>query len=345
MVSRKAQTDLADALQVAHYSGVDSFRAAALVLGLVVFMPNFVSAEAPANTVTPPRDEAAAPTIPLATLDDTLEISGDDLAASEKGSRLFIEVQIDGRGPYRFLVDSGADRSVVGLGVADQLHLPPGSTAKLQGMAGSSMVQLVLVDRMNVGTSVITDLAMPALPERYLGAQGLIGIDALTDQRLMMDFEQKTITVQDSRTQAPTLDGDIVVTARRERGQLILTQVVIGGRGIFAVIDTGSDLTIGNMTLKKRIFGSREPPSTPVKVMSVTGQQLVANLVTLPELRIGGMTLSNVQVAFVDAAPFALFGLSRQPALLLGTDVLQSFKRLSLDFRRRKVRFSLRRKG
>jgi hypothetical protein len=38
-------------------------------------------------------------------------------------------------------------------------------------------------------------------------------------------------------------------------------------------------------------------------------------------------------VAFSDAPPFDLFGLSEQPALLLGTDVLKSFKRLSLDFR------------
>ena len=291
------------------------------------------------------ENPVSSPTMSLATLDDTLEIAGDDRAAIENGSRLFVDVRIDGTGPYRFLVDSGADRSVVGRGVANRLGLPLGSTATLQGMAGSATVQLVQVGRLAVGSSVITDLAMPALPEQFIGGQGLIGIDALAEQRLMMDFEKRIITVQDSRTKAPTLEGDIVVTARRERGQLILTQVEVRGQPIFAVIDTGSDLTIGNMALKKLIFGNRDPATTPVDVMSVTGQQLVANLVVLPELRIGGMTLSNVQVAFVDAAPFGLFGLLRQPALLLGTDVLQSFKRLSLDFRRRKVRFSLRNRG
>ena len=78
-------------------------------------------------------------------------------------------------------------------------------------------------------------------------------------------------------------------------------------------------------------------------LISVTGQTLVADLMAVPELRVGGVTAMNVQVAFVDAPPFALFGLSRQPALLLGTDLLQAFRRVSLDFRRRKVRFSLRR--
>ena len=47
--------------------------------------------------------------------------------------------------------------------------------------------------------------------------------------------------------------------------------------------------------------------------------------------------------AAADVPPFALFGLSDQPALLLGTDILETFRRVSLDFRARKVRFQLRR--
>ena len=41
--------------------------------------------------------------------------------------------------------------------------------------------------------------------------------------------------------------------------------------------------------------------------------------------------------------PFKLFGLADEPALLLGTDILETFRRVSLDFRARKVRFQLRR--
>ena len=40
--------------------------------------------------------------------------------------------------------------------------------------------------------------------------------------------------------------------------------------------------------------------------------------------------------------PFKLFGLWREPSLLLGTDILENFRRVSLDFRARKVRFQLR---
>jgi hypothetical protein len=62
----------------------------------------------------------------------------------------------------------------------------------------------------------------------------------------------------------------------------------------------------------------------------------------LPRIRIGGVYLENVVVAFADASPFRLFGLETQPALFLGSDLLKSFRRVSLDFRNRKVRFTLR---
>ena len=43
--------------------------------------------------------------------------------------------------------------------------------------------------------------------------------------------------------------------------------------------------------------------------------------------------------------PFALFGIAEEPALLLGTDMLETFRRVSLDFRARKVRFQLKKCG
>ena len=49
------------------------------------------------------------------------------------------------------------------------------------------------------------------------------------------------------------------------------------------------------------------------------------------------------RITGIDPSPYRpLFGLSDEPALLLGTDILETFRRVSLDFRARKVRFQLR---
>jgi hypothetical protein len=65
-------------------------------------------------------------------------------------------------------------------------------------------------------------------------------------------------------------------------------------------------------------------------------------LASIAELQLGPVTLRDVPIAFADVPPFKLFGLSAEPALLLGTDLLETFERVSLDFRARKIRFQLR---
>ncbi|MGI4880141.1 MAG: aspartyl protease family protein, partial [Janthinobacterium lividum] len=109
-------------------------------------------------------------------------------------------------------------------------------------------------------------------------------------------------------------------------------------------IDTGSEMTMGNLALEARVFrGRHPPPAVSITLVSVTGQTITARLATLHHVKVGGFTLDNVAVAFADAPPFALFGLDRQPAMLFGTDLLEAFRRVSLDFRNRRVRFVLRR--
>ncbi|TVV70056.1 aspartyl protease family protein, partial [Sphingomonas solaris] len=285
------------------------------------------------------------PPLAPAMLDDGLEVTGDPLAARRMAARMAVPVRVNGTGPYRFVVDSGADRSVIGTALAARLGLPAGDPARLHDTAGTSRVETVRIDRLDVGDSMIEDIAAPSLPEHFIGADGLLGIDALAGQRLMLDYERRTITVEDARTPAPAMaEDEIVVTARRHKGQLILTRVAIDGTDVYAVIDSGAELTMGNSALLARVLrGRRPPPEEFVTLVSVTGQAVVARQVTLPELHIGGLILEGVRVAFTDAPPFALFGLSQRPAMLLGSDVLEAFRRVSLDFRQRKVRFVMRR--
>ena len=301
---------------------------------------------ASAQQRVPPADPPRPPAIRLgeAALDDTLEVEGDSVAGEQVETRMAVDVAIDGRGPFRFVVDSGADRTVVGERLAAALRLPAGRPVTLHGMAGASRRDTALIARLAVGGSVVEDVAAPVLPERHLGARGLLGIDALRGQRLMLDFERQAITIEDTRRPVKANADEIVVTARQRGGQLILTQARAGGVRIRAVVDTGSQLTIGNLALRDALFRRRKPPpTTPATLVSVTGETMVVPLAIVPEMRIGGIVMSNVPVAFADLPPFALFGLSDTPAMMLGTDLMGSFRRVSLDFGAKKVRFQLRR--
>ena len=229
--------------------------------------------------------------------------------------------------------------------IARALQLPAGRPAILNSMTASSRVERVLVDELTLGPSVIRDLELPALEERDVGGHGMIGIDALVRQRLMMDFEKRLIKVEDAAKRAPRMEGEIVVTAHRRRGQLILTEVRAAGLPLEAVVDTGSQITIGNTKLRDKLIRGNRDKFVTVEVTGVTGVTIPLQVARIGELKVGSITLRNVPMAFADVPPFAVFGLADQPALLLGTDLLETFRRVSLDFKARKVRFQLRKCG
>jgi hypothetical protein len=281
--------------------------------------------------------------LPPAAIDEALAIEGDDIDARKVETRLSVEVRVNGRGPYQFVVDSGADTSVIGLRIARDLQLPLGTPVTLNNMTDRNVVDRVRVDSLSLGSSTIRDLQLPALREAHLGGAGMIGIDALARQRLMMDFEKRQIRVEDASRPAQSLPGDIVVTARLQRGQLILTEVKAGGLTLDAVIDTGSQITIGNTALRDRLVRRSIGRFETVSATGVTGTTVKLQLAHVPELRLGSVVLRNVPMAFADVPPFKVFGLAEKPALLLGTDLLETFRRISLDFKARKVRFQLRR--
>jgi hypothetical protein len=206
-------------------------------------------------------------------------------------------------------------------------------------MTDRNIVDRVKVDELTLGPSTIRNLELPALRERDIGGAGMIGIDALVRQRLLMDFEKETIKVEDATKPVKALPGDIVVVAQLKRGQLILTQVSVGGISLEAVIDTGSQITIGNLALRDKLLRRNRHKFQTVTATGVTGKTLPLQLAQIDELRLGRVTLRNVPMAFADVPPFEVFGLSDRPALLLGTDLLETFRRVSLDFRARRVRF------
>lgn len=292
-----------------------------------------------------PAPTTRMPTLPPAIIDNALAIGGDDIDARKAETRMTVAVHVNGRGPYQFVVDSGADSSVVGLRIARDLALPAGTPVILNSTTATSLVDRVMVDELKLGRSAIGNLELPALNERDIGADGLIGIDVLVEQRLMMDFEKQLIKVEDSRQPAQMLDGEIVVRARRRRGQLILTQVSAAGLPVEAVIDTGSQVTIGNLALREKLIRGNRDKFVTVEATGVTGVTIKLQMARVAELRLGPVILRNIPIAFADVPPFEVFGMAKQPSLLLGTDLLETFRRVSLDFRARKVRFQLKKCG
>jgi hypothetical protein len=161
-----------------------------LVLASTTALSGLVAAQAPQISKPRPAPPGASTMPPLrpAVIDNSLAIGGDDINARKVETRMTVEVQVNGRGPYHFVVDSGADTSAVGLRIARDLQLPLGTPVILNNMTDRNIVDRVKLASLSFGPSVVSDLQVPALREEHLGGDGMIGIDALVRQRLLMDF-------------------------------------------------------------------------------------------------------------------------------------------------------------
>ena len=136
-------------------------------------------------------------------------------------------------------------------------------------------------------------------------------------------------------------DNEIVVTARLDRSQLILTEVEAQGISVDAVIDTGSEVTIGNSVLRDKLLKRHSRIIETAEITGVTGVTREIDFALIREVKLGSVTLRNVPIAFADLPPFEVFGIADKPSMLLGTDLMETFRKVLLDFSDRKVRFQL----
>jgi predicted aspartyl protease len=257
--------------------------------------------------------------------------------------RMSVPVTIAGAGPYRFIVDTGAQRTVISRELAGTLGLAPGPTVRLTAMTGASDVGTVVIPMISVSTISGTRIEAPSLESRNLGAPGMLGIDTLQGNALSIDFEHQIMTVTPSTKRRRTADaapGDIIVRARNLYGQLIVTDARYRGQRVQVILDTGSGITMGNLALQKRV-ARRDKKLHPISLIGVTGETMMVNYTQIDRFDVAGMTISNLPVAFADAEPFRHFGLTDQPALLLGMDALRLFKQVRIDFPNREIRLSV----
>ncbi len=264
----------------------------------------------------------------------------DEVAAARDASeRMTVPVRVDGAGPYPFVIDTGADRTVISRELADALGLKAGDPVRLNGTGGVDLTPTARIGELTVGARQMREVSAPTLMAANLGAQGLLGIDSLHDQRMVMDFARNRMQVEPSRHERYGLDT-IVVRARSRYGQLVLVDASIDGAPILVILDSGAQNTIGNLAMKRLVgVHSASAARLPVEVVSVSGRTTPAEFADVPRVKLGGVVVNNLPIAFADLHTFDEFGLNDAPAMLLGMDVLRHFDRVIVDFGRREVSF------
>lgn len=126
---------------------------------------------------------------------------GLELTTDPSGSTIpIVEVFIADSGPYRFILDTGASRTLVESGVAEDLDLPTGAPARGWGVAAEFEGVTVRTESWRIGDIPLEprDIVAAPLPQPAQGPRidGLLGSDVLAGFGVVeIDYDRRLLTL------------------------------------------------------------------------------------------------------------------------------------------------------
>jgi len=286
------------------------------------------TAPAPQNPATPMQAEVAAEPEPQFVAPTRRDRIG----------RIWAPVLINGKGPFRLVLDTGATHSAVTAGTAQALGVTPSATEQmlLHGVTGSAAVPTIIVEHLVIGELDLKSQRVAIVASALGGADGVLGTEGLLDKRITIEFHSDRITIARSRMERAGFRF-VTVPFKLVNG-LPVAEAQIGGVLTRAIIDTGGESTIGNLALREALVRRRQKEVTLADgIIGITLDVQAGSRINAPPIVLGGLALQGVGVTTGDLEIFKEWRMTKTPVLLIGMDVLGLFDTLIIDYRRKEL--------
>lgn len=216
--------------------------------------------------------------------------SGDVALSIRPSGAVLVPVEIDGRGPFTFLLDTGSSHTVLAGELAGRLTLPVVAKARVLSAAGAEMGLVVSVRRMDVGTAGVEGLlpsvvSLARLRDREPGIEGVLGQDFLAQFDYTLDYRRKRLLWRADPADTP-LRLPLVRVAERQLVQLPGDRRHAPAR---LVPDSGSD----GFVIYERDGRTAVDVAAGDQLVAVSGlaSWRAGRAAALAELRLGAVTL------------------------------------------------------
>ena len=114
-------------------------------------------------------------------------------------SLVVVPVFLNGRGPYRFLLDTGATNTILSKKVVDQLNIPIGKTQTLLTVGGAVVATKRMIDVIRIGNAQIMQAPVIGADLKLmhtLQVDGIIGEDCLKRFKISIDYAHQLLTIE-----------------------------------------------------------------------------------------------------------------------------------------------------
>ena len=217
-------------------------------------------------------------------------------------------VSINGRGPYRFLIDTGSQSTTIDASVAQELSLKPTYRVSLTTPAGSRLVSATMVRNLaagSVSSEEVEVLWYDLRTQRMVAGdiQGILGNNFLSRFDYLFDFRNRALRIHQPSGFAKSVKGERI-PFRLEEGRVVVpVRFTPDGEHYDFVLDSGAS----SMILPPGLASPPESQSS-ARLQTATGEEEVA-LTTVPTLFVGSAVFRNVPAAIQRTAllPVRLF--------------------------------------
>lgn len=246
--------------------------------------------------------------------------------------RIWAPVLIDGKGPYRLVLDTGANQSAVTAATAQDLATPATvrASAQILGFTGAAQVPTIRVSSLEIGDLALGPANLPVLSDVFGGAEGVLSLNGFTRERVVADFVHDRLEI--ARSQREHAPASYAVVPLRMVGGLPVVRVRIGAVSAKAIIDTGAQLSVGNLALRDALARSAPRNAVREDIVGVTLDKQSGDRIPSPDMQLGPLTIRGMNIVYGDMYLFQHWRLTNEPALAIGMDLLGSFDMLIIDY-------------
>lgn len=212
------------------------------------------------------------------------------------GFRPYVHVWVDGRGPYRFVVESGAAFSAISPRVAAAAGLAVADAA-----APEVTVRTLAVGDSGAAGARLRDFTVAVLPEPIPGADGILGLNAYRDLLLTLDYPAREVRLARGALGAPNGRDRLALLRADDLWEL---EIDVAGRPMRAVLDTqGAGAFNGTPAVAARVAFAAEPVATGRVQGPGIGSQPIRQGRLAGDVRVGDVTFVRPILGIVPMPP------------------------------------------
>lgn len=245
---------------------------------------------------------------------------------------ILLPVQVNGEGPFQFILDTGAGTSLLSSELAKQLRVKIISTKEGQSAGGTVSVSLARIDSLALGAAKIDDVDVGIVDLSHIGKtigakiDGDIGYNFLKHFRITIDYQNCDIRFDDpKRTESfgRSAQAEVRMRLASLAKPLLLVDAHADGRGPFQfAIDTGTSTT----AISPEIAQQLGLKSSPMGSGTTAGAQVNVAAGSLKSFQLGGARIDDLVVVVADFFAMLSQAVGARLDGIIGYNFLRNFK-------------------